>query len=407
MIDLRSKALIQRLMLVTLLVSFFSYPILASEDVSGSVTLEARSFPETGAYEQQSKENYSMAATIKFETTWDQDRNIINLELFYRADSTDKERTHFDIRELSFQTSGEMWDVGLGIGRFFWGVTESQHLVDVINQTDAVENFDGEQKLGQPFVKLSLLDVFGDFHFFVLPSFRERTFAGEKGRFRLALVVDTDNPIYESSAQEKHVDYAFRWEKTVDSLDLGVSHFSGTSRDPFLRAAVDADGNAVLRPEYKLMNQTGVDIQVTLDNTLLKHESIYRNYNDAGEADFFSQTSGFEYTFYGVVAQSDVGLLMEYLSHNKGEDSGDSFEDDLFIAARITLNDVDSTEILAGVFKDRDTSTTVSRLEASRRVGDSLKVSFETLQFNSIDDADALTAFKKDSYYQLGLSGYF
>ncbi|MDD7885073.1 hypothetical protein [Flavivirga sp. 57AJ16] len=34
-------------------------------------------------------------------------------------------------------------------------MTESNHLVDIINQTDAVETFDGEEKLGQPMVQLS------------------------------------------------------------------------------------------------------------------------------------------------------------------------------------------------------------------------------------------------------------
>ncbi len=35
----------------------------------------------------------------------------------------------------------------------YWGVAESNHLVDIINQTDAVESFDGEEKLGQPMVQ--------------------------------------------------------------------------------------------------------------------------------------------------------------------------------------------------------------------------------------------------------------
>ena len=58
------------------------------------------------------------------------------------------QRTHGDIRELAYVHARVM--IGsfvVGIRKEFWGVTEFQHLVDVINQTDGVEDFDGEDKL--------------------------------------------------------------------------------------------------------------------------------------------------------------------------------------------------------------------------------------------------------------------
>ena len=48
----------------------------------------------------------------------------------------------------------------LGLRKVYWGVTESQHLVDVINQTEGVENLDGEDKLGQPMLNLALIVFF-------------------------------------------------------------------------------------------------------------------------------------------------------------------------------------------------------------------------------------------------------
>ena len=77
----------------------------------------------------------------------------------------------------------------VGIRKEFWGVTEFQHLVDVINQTDGVEDFDGEDKLGQQMVNLSLVNDWGIVDLFLLPGFRERTYAGEEGRLRGPLVV--------------------------------------------------------------------------------------------------------------------------------------------------------------------------------------------------------------------------
>ena len=76
---------------------------------------------------------------------------------------------------------------------------ESRHRVDYINQTDGVEDVDGEDKLGQPMLNLGLQRDWGDLNFFYLPYFRERTFPGTKGRLRAPLVVDTDRARYEAS----------------------------------------------------------------------------------------------------------------------------------------------------------------------------------------------------------------
>ena len=69
------------------------------------------------------------------------------LEVFARADENDEERNHFDIAELYWTLPSDEWELLIGINKVFWGVTESAHLVDIINQTDQVESFTGEEKL--------------------------------------------------------------------------------------------------------------------------------------------------------------------------------------------------------------------------------------------------------------------
>jgi hypothetical protein len=51
--------------------------------------------------------------------------------------------------------------------------------VDIINQTDLVENIDGEDKLGQPMVHFSYFGDWGVVDFFLLPYLRERTYPGK------------------------------------------------------------------------------------------------------------------------------------------------------------------------------------------------------------------------------------
>ena len=82
-----------------------------------------------------------------------------------RKDNEDPERNLVDVQELYLLEILEDREIKYGISKEFWGVTETSHRVDIINQTDSSESFDGEDKLGQPMVKISferdwgLLDI--------------------------------------------------------------------------------------------------------------------------------------------------------------------------------------------------------------------------------------------------------
>ena len=102
------------------------------------------------------------------------------------------------MRELLYQRVFDQAELRVGIGRVFWGVTESYKLVDVINQTDLVENVDREDKLGQPLVNLTFVRDWGALDLYVLPGFRERTYPGREGRLRSEPLVDTNRATYES-----------------------------------------------------------------------------------------------------------------------------------------------------------------------------------------------------------------
>jgi hypothetical protein len=136
---------------------------------------------------------------------------------------------------------------------------------------------DGEDTLGQPMIEVVRVTRFGDFSAYVLPGFRERTFPGVEGRLRSDPWVDTDNPLYESAAEQSHVDGALRWFNIIGDFDVGLHYFRGTNRDPLMTLGTDADGNAVLRPYYEQMDQVGLDLQYTKENWLLKLEAIGRD----------------------------------------------------------------------------------------------------------------------------------
>ncbi|MCW8945948.1 MAG: hypothetical protein OQK80_00670, partial [Sedimenticola sp.] len=322
-----------------------------------------------------------------------------------RWDQHDQERTHGDIRQLTWSHIADGWELHSGISKVFWGVTEFQHLVDTINQSDGVEDIDGEDKLGQPMIHLSIAREWGILDLYALPGFRERTFPGVDGRLRTGLVVATEQASYESGAGDKHVDFAARWSRTLGDFDLGLHYFRGTNRDPLLQAGLNSLGTPVLIPHYEQINQIGMDLQATLDDWLWKLETRWR---DSRNDTFWALQGGFEYTLYGIAeSNADLGLLVEYGWDERGKRSTSLAQNDLFFGSRIALNDVDSTELLAGIGYDLDYHSYSLQIEASTRIGEGWKASMDLRLFTGKNVNDPLSALRKDDHLQLTLERYF
>ena len=165
-----------------------------------NVTTEFRYFSESPAYDGQF-EYFQPSIYFSGEGRWiSKDRKKrVRFEPFLRVDVQDDERTHFDIRELSYSQRFNDFDLLVGNAQIFWGVVESRNVVDVINQFDEVENSDETDKLGQPLIRFGKFTDIGRFEIYYLPYFRERTFPGKDGRQRGPLVVDLDNVDYDQS----------------------------------------------------------------------------------------------------------------------------------------------------------------------------------------------------------------
>jgi len=374
----------------------------------GSLELEQRVFIEDNPRPGLTRLQTSGRLSAEFFTQWNDDSDQLVFEPFVRLDSQDSERSHVDVRQLLFTHYGENYEFSAGIGQVFWGVTESQHLVDIINQTDGVENVDGEDKLGQPMVHYSYFSNYGTFEAFVLPYFRERTFEGSDGRLTGGLVVDTDGALYESSSEQSHVDFAARYSNTIGDWGLGFSWFSGTSREPdLLRFSDFLTGSTT--PFYPQIDQFGADIQLTTGGWSVKLEAIQRNHQDRFFEDFAAVTIGAEYTLVGVFGSVyDVGLLGEYSWDQREQLATSLFQNDAFLGARLAFNDISDSQLLLGLSNDLDnTDSRAVFVEASTRLGSVVTVNIELRYFDSNSPADPLFRFRDDSFIQVGFEYFF
>lgn len=407
----------------------------AEFELSGYVGLEWREHFEQGQFDSPAAKqaDRQIGLTLEPEMVWslaDGEQTVV-FKPYARLDSADDERTHGDIRELSWMTYGDDWEITAGISKVYWGVTESQHLVDIINQTDFVEAPDGEDKLGQPMIKLSAIRDWGTVTGFVLPGFRERTFPGEEGRFRTALPMAINDAEYQAGEEDAHVDYALRWNHTLGDYDVGLSWFNGTSRDPlflptrFVAIAPSVFVPTEVLPYYAQINQLGVDAQATLGSWLWKFEGIHRSYDKSvkntfkilgeqynqnlGAEDYSAATGGFEYTFYGPLETVwDWGVLAEYQYDSREDASIAIGQNDLFLGSRIGFNDTASSELLAGISQDLDHNNTHSLVvEYATRLDGGITLNIDGFVLLSDEPDNISHTFKRDDYLQISLNYFF
>ena len=379
-------------------------------DFSGQLSAEGRGYPSSGAHAGQRSHAGGFVAAPNLYLEDDAGRSF-TLAPFFRYDSADPGRTHADLREAYLLLFGEIgddeWELRLGVDRVFWGVAESRHLVDIINQIDLVEHPYKEIKLGQPMAHLTWSGDWGAVEIFGMPYHRARTFPGRPGRLRFPLVVDTENASYESGAKQWHPDLAARYSHSLGLFDIGVSVFDGTSRDPFLLPGRDRSGELAFVPYYEQIRQFGLDAQMTVGSWLFKLEAIQRSgaRNLLGrEENYAASVFGGEYTFHSVLGSSaDLSLLGEWNYDRRGRYATNLFQNDIFLATRFAFNDVQSTEIIASILGDADTTTRVLAVELDRRISDRWSLHLESIALLSVDKADFQYEIRRDSYIELQL----
>ena len=379
-------------------------------DWRGNVSTELTYFPETSEGIDNWNSRASIAADIEIFHDFN-DNVTLTVHPFARFDQRDDERTHTDFSELILTTTGDSWEFSGGLGTVFWGVTESRHLVDVINQTDGVEGVDGEDKLGQLMLNLNLYRDSGEYQFYILPHFRDRTFASIDGRPFAGAVVDENLAQFESDRGDRHIDIAARWTHSYDYWDVGLHYFNGTARDPLLIPVINngavlmRDGVVVLSPRYIQMEQIGLDAQGLFGDLSVKAEIVGR-YGDELD-NHFELVSGIEYTLVGFYERVDLGIVAEYLWDERGDESTQPFQNDFLAGFRFALNDERSTDALLGIIQDFDGGATAVSLEGSTRVFDAHRLTLEARHFTNTSDDPAFSGFRNESFIKLDFSYFF
>lgn len=374
-------------------------------DFKASIAPELRLFPTPTA--SSNEDRLSPALSFEAEIVYDNDAGSDRflIKPYIRLDADDGNRNLFDLREAYWLHFGEGWDLIAGINKVFWGVTESVHLVDIVNQTDTASDIDGEDKLGQPMVNATFYGNWGTLGLYAMTGFRERVFPDEDARFSAPLPIRQRDTQYDSGLERLQPDLAIRYSQFFGEIDFGISHFYGTSREPILLVKAAPSGQFLV-PRYDVIHQTGIDIQLTRDATLYKFEAISR----FGHGNWFPAfVAGLEHTLYQInETDADLGLLAEYQFDDRDNSAPLTIADnDLFFGARLTLNDVQDTALLGGSVVDTTNGSTSTFIEAERRLGNDWKAEIESRLFLISNDNDPSEQLRDNDLITLRFTRYF
>ncbi len=314
------------------------------------------------------------------------------------VDAYDSKRTHVDIRDLFLHGYSDRIEWKVGISSVFWGVTESRHLVDVINQKNLRSDIDGETKLGQPMVNLSYQTDTGLIESFILPCYRTLNFGGTESRLRLLDVSVNEEGDLSCHKIEAGVDWAIRWAHSFNDTDIALSYFNGTQREPGFEV-----NNGIIEAQYDSLSQASLELLQISGSWIYKLEALHRK---SVKQSSYAWVGGAEYTIVGINSyRSDLGLLFEY---QYDQAIGSLNDNDIFIAARWVQNDIDDMEILFGVLVDvKNPASNTIKMEYNQRINNSISIVANAYVFSSDGYLEPGYNLRNEDYLSISLSYFF
>ena len=377
-------------------------------ELNNEKTFETRIFHKDNAYAHQ-KNTYSIH--LKSELFVEPTSNInLLIEPTYRYDHHDKERSLFDISQAYFLYFNDYSEFKVGKDKVFWGVTELKNLVDIINSPDDSSGED-KSKLGQSLISYSYInEKIGFVDLIYMPLFHEPTKIGKRGRLRLNLPTQNYNTTYEGGAGRKVPSWAVKWQNSYGDSDISLQFFRGTSRNSSTLPKLE-DSQIKYFPGHERITQIGTFFQKIYGPIIFKFEGIKRNGQKNAKYErenFYSYITGFEYVITRVFDKVwDLNLFTEYSNDDRGSNSTDIFQNDLFLGTRINLNDVEGTEITQTLTLDLNGDGNTGSLEISTRIMESVRLAANYTSHWSVNNKDTLYSFRRDNYLGIKITNYF
>jgi len=357
---------LKRLGIIFLLLYSFAN---AEFEISNFIGIEYKSYIK----KQNKKDSYNLGLTYQNEMKYFFEDTKIYSKIEVLKDLNDKKRDYLHIDELYYSKSFDSFDFDIGKKTIFLGTLEANNLVDIFNrqnyQKDSLSNY----KNGSIMANVNYFMEDDSILRFYIKAFEED------------IKMPSKNSVYypfTNKEYSEHIDFSNKKEtpsilttytKSYDediSADVSFGFFYGYDNNIIFK-----DNSQFLNPYLFLSSKLLTYNTFVIDSTLYKIEGSYTKTNDKEKIridDFYQLGVGLEYTFEQIYKNHNLGLITEYY---KSDNHNISFDNDLFLALRYTLNDSASSEFLAAYVQDIKKDDNSVYMKYNGRLTDNLNIS--------------------------------
>ena len=320
-----------------------------------------------------------------------------------------KERRYLLLNELYISKDFDAYSISIGKRVKYWGELEGFNIADIFNQKNYLKD---------PFNKSAKYGAWGGE---ISRYFDENSLEIGVKFYEEDITLPTNNTPY-APLQMKY-DKALRLsdERYTPTLYMKTNFVTDTLLDSETslillhgydnkRSYIPISTTTLSQYAYRV-NKALLLSHIIYNDTIFKTELAYTDViDDAQMSDYTQLSAGVERSFYEVVGTTDITLFGEYYryiySDNeklKNIDISEVYDNDIFIALRMGLNDVRSSEIKIGILQDTQKDERVIKATLKIRVYDSFVLDGEYLHLRSSAQNTLLSRFENSSRFTLAL----
>ncbi len=307
--------------------------------------------------------------------------------------------------------SKEKGDYGASLGKRvkFWGEMEGFSIADVYNQKNYLKD---------PFDKSAKYGAWGGD---ITRYFDENSLEIGVKFYEEDLKLPTDTTPY--------APFAMRYDKKLQLEDkrytptfyiktnlVNDTYLDSEASIVFLhgydnkRSYIPIDANTLAQYAYRV-NKVLLLAHAIYNDTIFKTELAYTDVikNDT-ISDYTQLSAGVEHSLYAVLGQSDITLFGEYYRYLYSDDTklknvdiSEVYDNDLFLAMRMSFNDVGNSELKGGILKDIQNGEQVIKATFKTRLFENFILKSEYLHIDPAASGTLLSRFGRSSRFTLAM----
>lgn len=343
---------------------------------------------------------------------FENDLFITDAKVEFLYSSEYKERRYLLLNELYITKDYEEYTLRVGKEIKYWGELEGYNIADIYNQKNYMKDpFDKNAKYGAIGADIT------------------RYFEENSLEFGVKIYeADNDYPQEETP----YAPFILQYDAHL--------HVSDSRYTPTLYIMANIVNDTWLENETKLILLRGYDTKryfvpislttlaqyayrvnkalflshIIYNDTLFKTELSYTDVlHDTQMSDYTQLSFGVEKGFYELFS-SDMTVYTEYYRYLykddtkiKNVDISEIYDNDIFVALRIALNDVGSSELKTGVLQDINKKERVFKIEGNSRFFEKFIIHGEYLNISAKTNDTLLSKFDKANRFTLSLEYTF